>query len=277
MDTDTTGPAAPLDRDKASPAGIYDYLLRGRYHSEADRQAAEKLLEVAPFIGYLVAANRRFLRRAVAAMARAGVDQFLDIGAGLPTALNTHEAAQRVNPDARIAYVDSAPDVVAEARRLLAESGDPGVVYVQGDVTDPDGILGNPQVRDHIDFSRPVGVLMIALLHFVPDEQDPHGLVARYMDAVPSGSYLALTHITRDGQDPDVIGQLTRIYGDNATSRAYFRNLPEIDRFFTGLEFLPPYEGAAPGRSFVDLWGASDPSTVQRGHTFAPAGVARKP
>ncbi|MBO2447716.1 SAM-dependent methyltransferase [Actinomadura barringtoniae] len=265
-----------VDPNVPSSGRIYDFLLNGRDHYPADKAAARKVLERVPEAHYMAHANRVFLQRAAGRIARAGVRQFIDIGSGIPTAWNTHEVVQVVDPQARVVYVDNDPVVLEMSQEILSRNGESNAVYVDADVREPDSILTNPAVRDLIDFDQPVGYMHIAIWHFAADEYDPWGLVTRYLDAVPSGSYLALSHVTSDDQKPDKVQRFKDVYA-NTPSGVHFRTREEINRFFTGLEFLPPYEGAEPALSFVDKWGSKNPNVVDPSHTWLPCGVARKP
>lgn len=266
---------AGVDPTRPSPGRVYDYLLGGTENFEVDRRTAEQLLTVEPEMRDAVWANRGFLQRAARWLAaEAGVEQFLDLGAGLPTRNNTHEAAQQANPDVRVAYVDNDPMVIAHGKRLLEDV--PHTVYVGGEFENPDGILRSPEVRDLIDFTRPVGVLLIALLHFVPDREDPYGLVRRYLDAVPSGSYLAISHATSDMLAPDKVDQGSQIYSA-VSDRLTLRSKAEVARFFEDMEIVPPYEGAAPDVTWVSLWGAEDAELADSdGGRIGYCAVARK-
>jgi len=186
-------PSAEIDTSKAHPARIYDYLLGGKDNFPADREAADQVAATIPLAGQEVRANRRFLRRAVADVTRLGVDQFLDIGTGIPTANPTHEVAQAIDPDARVVYVDNDPIVLAHSRALL--STDDQTVTIQADARDPEAILGHPQTRALLDFTRPIALMFVGLWYFIPDEDDPHGLTATYRAALAPGSPLIATHV----------------------------------------------------------------------------------
>ena len=166
-----------------NPARIYDYLLGGKDNFPADREVAEQLLAIAPVAHDVVEDNRAFLRRAVRVLTReAGIRQFIDLGSGLPTQGNVHEIVQAIAPDARVVYVDNDAMVVTHGRALLA--GD-NTVAIQADLREPEVILGHPEVRELIDFDQPVALLLMAILHFIPDEQDPWGIVARFRRSCP--------------------------------------------------------------------------------------------
>jgi trans-aconitate methyltransferase len=208
-------------------------------------------------------------------MAGQGIRQFIDIGSGLPTQNNTHEAVHQVAPDARVVYVDVDPMVLTYARELLAEDGTTAVIHA--DLRDPDSVLGHPDLRRLIDFGEPAGLLMTAVLQFVADSSDPWGLVARYVQAVVPGSYLALSHITGDKISAQSVQTGVEVYAA-ATERAYPRPKAEIALFFAGLDLVSPYPGAAPGLANVGQWGAEDPAAANSdGAQAFYCGVARKP
>ena len=178
-----------------NPARIYDYFLGGKDNFPADREVAEQVVAIAPVARDIVEDNRAFLRRAVRLLAgEAGIRQFIDLGSGLPTQGNVHEIAQAAVPDARVVYVDNDAMVVTHSRALLA--GD-NTAAIEADLRDPDSVMGHPEVRELIDFDQPIALLLMAILHFVPDDEDPYGIVARFRDALPAGSYLALSHGNR--------------------------------------------------------------------------------
>jgi SAM-dependent methyltransferase len=267
----------PSSAVKPTSAGMYDYYLGGTAHTPADRAAAEKFLEMMPEVADGASANRGFLQRAVARMATDwGIRQFLDIGAGLPTQRNTHDVVAETVPDGRVVYVDVDPRVVAHARQLIA--GVDGATVIEGDVRRPEAIFAHPETRRLIDLSQPVGLLLVAVLHFVSDDDDPWGLVERYMSMVPSGSYLALSHSALGDQvEGQVLGAGIKVYQSTATPFTD-RSRTEIERFFTGLEIVPPYPGAEPGVAFIGIWGADDPAGADsEGSRLGYAAVARKP
>src|SRR6266576_4061927 len=180
-----------VDTGRPTPARIYDYMLQGNNYFQVDRFAAEQILKAAPEIRDAAWSNRGFHQRAAKWIAEQGVRQFIDIGSGLPTVGNTHEVVRKVSPDARVVYVDNDPMVLAYGRALLGD--DPGATVILADVCDPDTVLGDPVLREVIDFTQPVGLLITAVLHFVSDASHPYELISRYMAALPEGSYLALS------------------------------------------------------------------------------------
>lgn len=269
--------ALPPEVDSTRPAAarVYDYILGGTQNLEVDRQAVEHTKQGVPELPDIAWSNRGFHQRAARWLAEtAGIRQFLDIGSGLPTQNNTHEVVQRINPDAHVVYVDIDPMVKAHAADLLR--GAPHVTFTNGDVRDPDGILNNAEVKSLIDFSQPVGIFMTGLLMLVDDESDPPGLVRRYLDAVPSGSYLALTHPTGDKQSPEAAERMSGVLGRGGHFN--LRPTEYISALFDGLELVAPYEGAKPAVTFAGLWGAEDVEAADSdGSRWMLAGVARKP
>src|SRR5215469_14085158 len=263
-----------VDPSAPAPARLYDYYLGGSNNFEADRIAAERLRQGLTELSDAAWANRGFHQRAAGWLADQGIRQFIDIGAGLPTQGNTHEVVQR-NSDARVVYVDNDPMVLAHASQLL--SGTPATALVLADLRDPDSVLGHDNLRELIDFEEPVGLLMTAVLHFVADSADPWGLVQRYMSALAPGSYLVLSHATGDRLPPRAIEAMLKTY-ENATEKLVLRSLPEVERFFTGLELVPPYEGAEPGVTFTGQWAAVDPDSADSdGSRVLYCGVAKRP
>ena len=185
-----------VDPDRPAPARIYDYLLSGKNNFQADRDAAERITALVPELRDCAWANRGFHQRAAKWIAQHGIRQFIDIGSGLPTVGNTHEVVHRVDPDCRVVYVDNDPMVREQAAAILGD--DDTVRVILGDLRDPGSILDDPALRELIDFSQPAGLLMTAVVHFVADESDPWQLLARYLDRLGPGSYLALSHLSDD-------------------------------------------------------------------------------
>ncbi|MYS81562.1 SAM-dependent methyltransferase [Embleya scabrispora] len=188
-----------VDTGKPHSARIYNYFLGGKSNFPVDREAAEKTLAAVPNARTAARANRAFLLRAVEHLGRLGIRQFLDIGTGIPIeGRNTHDAAQRIAPDSRVVYVDNDPIVLAHARALLSSHPDGATAYIDADVHDPDAILADPALTETLDLDRPLALLLIAILHFVPDENKPTDILRRLTDRLPSGSYLAISHLTGD-------------------------------------------------------------------------------
>jgi trans-aconitate methyltransferase len=217
-------------------ARVYDYMLGGKDNFAADREFAARLIEVRSDFQLTARENRAFLGRVVRYLASQGIQQFLDIGTGLPTSENVHQVAKRIDPNARIAYVDNDLVVVRHAEALLARH-DKDVAVVHADLRDPGSVLESPQVRELINWDEPVAILMMAILHFVPDDEDPYQIVARYVDRLPARGYLAISHAElREG-----IAEVARMYTKEASSRgAQGRRQADIERFFTGLDLVEP-------------------------------------
>ncbi|GAA4193730.1 SAM-dependent methyltransferase [Streptosporangium oxazolinicum] len=213
-------------------ARMYDYYLGGKDNFPVDREAAEKALRIAPEIRPSARSNRAFLGRAVGFLAESGIDQFLDIGAGLPTQNNVHQVA----PGARVVYVDNDPTVLVHGRAILGKNQN--VTIVEGDVRRPREILEHPDVRAAIDFDRPVGILLLAIMHFVPDEDDPLGILATLRGAMAPGSYLVLSHGAADAR-PKVADGVGKVY-TRASSRFVTRTGKEIIRLFEGFDVIEP-------------------------------------
>ena len=227
-----------LDPSVPHIARVYDYWLGGKDNFEADRVVAEQVIASLPEIRLSVRAQRAFLGRVVHYLAaEAGIRQFLDIGTGLPSANNTHEVAQRVAPDSRVVYVDNDPIVLLHARSLLASSPEGATAYIDADLRDLAAILS--RAAGILDFGQPVAVMLLGVLHCIPDEDDPAALVARLMEAVPPGSYLALSHPASDVATEQMTTSM-RTYNDQAPIPLTARSHAEVSRFFAGLDLLDP-------------------------------------
>ena len=242
--TGRPGKSREFDPAVPSAARIYDYLLGGKDNYAVDRAAAEKVLAVAPDQRRLARANRAFAMRSVAVLAEAGVRQFIDLGTGIPASPSVHAVARQAAPSARVVYVDHDPVVQTHNAALLA--GDPQVAAVQADIRQPAAILGHPDVLRLIDFTEPVGVLCVAVLHLVRDEEDPAGVIAGFREPMVSGSHLVLSQFAAES-DPAGMARL-RAVADGTPVETYFRSRDEIRRFFDGLELLEP------GVVSVDEW-----------------------
>jgi len=226
-----------VDIERPSPARIYDYFLGGSHNFAADRQLAEEYMRVLPDMPVISRANRAFLRRAVSVLvAEAGIDQFLDLGSGLPSRGNVHEAAQAVDPNARVVYVDSDPVTVAYAKAMLEDV--PNADILHADLRDPGAILESDEVAGQLDLTRPIGVLMVAVLHFVAPEDDPAGIVAGYREVSAPGSYLVLSHATNE-YHPDTAREAESVYS-RASSGMNFRSRARIAELLEDYELLPP-------------------------------------
>ena len=235
-----------LDTSVPNVARIYDFMLGGKDHFAADRDAAERVMREIPHSALACRQNRDFLGRAVRLLAAQGIRQFLDIGSGLPTRDNVHEIAQAAAPGSRVVYVDYDNIVVTHARALL-EKGSDGVLVVQGDVREPGKIISDAKAL--IDFSEPVAILLFAILHFLPDEDDPYGIVGTLADALVPGSAVAISHLTGEGTDPAKGRAAQQVY-QGASAPAVPRSRQEIARFFDGLDLIDP------GATDINLWPA---------------------
>jgi len=265
----TSGPA-PSDLDTSVPhiARVYDYWLGGKDNFAVDREAAEQVIEAYPGILRDVRAQRAFLSNAVSYLAGvAGIRQFLDIGTGIPTANNTHEVAQAVEPGCRVVYVDNDPMVLTHARALLVGVTAP-TAYVDADLRDTGKVLA--EAARLLDFSKPVAVMLISVLHLIPDADDPHAIVTRLLEAVPSGSWLALSHPARDVHPQQVTEAASR-FNQLARAKATLRTQAEILRFFDGLELLEP------GLVQIHQWRPGLAAPGRRQEAAGYCGLARKP
>ncbi|MBO0805629.1 MAG: SAM-dependent methyltransferase [Nocardiopsaceae bacterium] len=268
-------PVSEIDTTRAHAARMYDYWLGGKNHFAADREAADNIARHLPTIRTMARENRRFMGRAVRFLAaEAGIRQFLDIGTGLPATENVHEIAQRAAPDSRVVYADNDPMVIAHARALLRSTPEGRTAYIHADFRDPDAILSDPAVTGTLDFDQPVALILVALLHFIPDSENPGGIVARLLAALPPGSYLVATHATAEFI-PEQFSDLEENYGNYkppATSGA-MRDSDEFARMaFAGLELVPP------GVVLVSEWRPDPdaPRPLPHEVNFC-GGVARKP
>jgi hypothetical protein len=263
-----------FDSTVSHQARVYNYLLGGKDYFAADRAYADALAGIYPGVAATARANRDFLGRAVRFMAgEAGLSQFLDIGTGIPAQGSTHEIAQEVRPDSRIVYVDNDPVVLSHARAFLV-GREPGTTdYLDADLHDPGRIL--QEAARTLDFTRPVGLLLVAILHAIPDQHDPYGIVATLMDALPAGSYLVVSHWAKDEDDRDSVAKVTNAARELSRHQYTARSEAEIARFFDGLEL------AAPGLISAQNWRpAPQDHAAQNQATGKPmpllAGVGRK-
>jgi len=256
-----------VDTSVADPARVYNFWLGGKDHFESDRLAAAAGASAFPGTVQSVRANRAFLARAVRYLAEAGIRQFIDIGAGLPSTGNTHEIAQAVAPDARVLYVDNDPVVLAHAQALLTSTAAGATGYLNADLRDPEKVLG--AAAPLLDLSQPAAVLLLGILHYLQDDEGPHAVVGALMDAVPAGSYLAVSHLASDLY-PEQIAAFARTVGEHLNLVIVPRGAGVVSRFFDGLELVEP------GVVQVSTW---RPRTELESR--APAalwgGVARKP
>jgi hypothetical protein len=241
---------ARIDTSVAHPARRYDYLLGGTDNFPADRESADRMIAAMPAARVGAQENRRFLRRAVTFLAReAGIRQFLDIGSGIPTRPNVHEIAQGIVPSARIVYVDNDPIVLTHARARLTSSVEGATAYVDADLKNPDDILSAPEVLRTFDRSEPVALMLVAILHFIGEGDDPHGIVARLMSALAPGSFLVISHGTYDFLPRDVVGRVDSV----STAEGFHpRSRDVFAAFFDGLEIVEP------GIVSIAAWRAAD-------------------
>jgi SAM-dependent methyltransferase len=256
-----------IDTSTAHPARVYDYWLGGKDNFAADREAGELALKAYPELAQAVRSNRAFLARAVRFLgSEMGIRQFLDIGTGIPTSNNTHEVAQATAADSRIVYVDNDPIVLLHAQALLKSNPAGACQYVHADLRDTEKILA--AARGTLDLSQPVALMMLAILQFIPDDEDPYGLVGRIIDVLPSGSYLVISHPT-DDFNPNR-GESIQRYNERVADTATLRGKEETARFFAGLDLVEP------GIVAVSAWRPDGELDAARPSSMW-CGVARKP
>jgi hypothetical protein len=268
----TDAPVPEFDTSRPHPARMYDCFLGGKDHFAADREAVDRVLAAFPSMRTAARENRAFLGRAVRYLAeQAGIRQFLDIGTGLPTASNVHEAAQGVAPSCRVVYVDNDPLVLAHARALLASGPEGRTAYIHADLRDPQAILDHPVTRDVLDFTRPVALMLVAILHFITDEDKPADIVATLLGGLPPGSYLVASHGTGE-YDPAVGANAMRANRESGIA-FQLRDSGDFARLaFTGLELVPP--GVVP----VSEWRPNEDSPrPMPAEVSYYGGVGRKP
>jgi S-adenosyl methyltransferase len=229
-----------IDATTAHPARRYNYWLGGKDNFAVDRASAEMVAGSFPTIQLAAVENRRFMRRAVTFLAEeAGIRQFLDIGTGLPSAGNVHEVAQQIAPESRVVYVDNDPIVLVHARALLTSSPQGATAYLEADLREPEKILREPDLLHTLDLSKPVALMLVAIMHFVTDEFDAYGMVQTLRDALPSGSYLVMSHATGDYLTPEELA-VTAAANERSGVPFRLRSNEEFSRFFDGLEPVPP-------------------------------------
>ncbi len=265
--TGSTVSSFGIDTTVPTTARMYDFWLGGHDNFAADRAAALKVSEAAPEAQLMAVENRRFLRRTVRYLtADAGIIQFLDIGTGLPTQGNVHQVAQDVNPAARVAYIDNDPMVLAHSRALKTGGN---TVVIEADLRDPQAILDHPGARKLIDFGQPLAVLLVAVLHFISDDDDPPAILAAIRDAIPPGSYLVLSHVSGDIRRESAAH--AAVHYKKVASGATLRGREEILRFFAGLELIEP------GVVQVPYWHPDGPEPHDAGKVWILGGVGRSP
>ena len=261
-----------INTNVAHPARVYDYWLGGKDNFPADRALAEHIMQAIPTMRAMARANRAFLTRAVRYLAgEAGIRQFLDIGTGIPTSPNVHEVAQTVAPDARVVYVDNDPIVLAHARALLASQNVGGTAFIPGDLRKPQAILDHPTLRMTLDLTRPVAVLLVAVLMYFRDSEDPNpaGMVSTLLGPMPPGSYLAVTHPTADFDPQAMAGAVAA--AEQAGVTLVPRSRAETEALFAGLELVEP--GVVP----VLAWRPDAEPPADPHSAYYWAGVGRKP
>jgi hypothetical protein len=266
---DLTETVSPYDTTVAHPARVYNYWLGGKDNFEADREVGEQTKAAYPGIVSGVQAQRKFLESAVRYLVtQAGVRQFLDIGTGLPVASNTHEVAQSLAPESRIVYVDNDPMVLAHARALLTSSPEGACAYLDADVRDTGNVLR--AASELLDFGQPVAVMLIGILHLIPDADDPAAIVARLVSALPAGSWLAIAHPASD-VERDKVAAMTDRYNERVATAATLRTHAEIAAFFAGTDLLQP------GVVQYHQWHPGEPVRDTAGEVAAYCGLGRKP
>jgi hypothetical protein len=263
-------PAATARAEQPNAARIYDYLLGGKDNYEVDREAAEKLLQIIPDASVACYDNRQFLGRVVRYLVGgtlSQIRQIIDIGTGLPTLGQVHSIAHLIAPDTRVVYVDYDPAVLEHSRRLLAS--EPTVIAIDRDLRQPEELLNDPRLLSVIDFTEPVAILLVAVLHFIKDNERPYAIVERLKESMAPGSYLVISHVSGDNLTPDITARVQELYEDTTAPSAP-RTRSDILRFFDGLELVPP------GLVNVSEW-RNEFMPEQPDRTIFYAGVGLKP
>jgi hypothetical protein len=259
-----------VDTRRANAARVYDYLLGGTHNFLADQDVGRALAAVEPDVREIAQANRAFLGRAVRFLSAAGIRQFLDVGSGIPTEGNVHEVAQRADPGARVVYADIDPVVIAHSQAIL--TGNQNATVIDADAREPEKLLANGEVRRLIDFGQPVGLLLLLVLHFIADAEDPWQIVATLRDALAPGSYLVVCHGTIEGE-PTKVRAAEKVFNRSSATPVHARSRAEILRFFDGFEL------ADPGLVRIPLWRPDSPADVpdDPSRFWGLVGVGRKP
>jgi hypothetical protein len=258
-----------VDTQRANVARVYDYLLGGSHNFLADQDLGRAMAAVEPNVRAIARANRDFLGRAVRFLSSAGIRQFLDVGSGIPTQGNVHEVAHQADPGARVVYADLDPVAIAHSTAILA--GQDNAAIIDGDLREPEKILTHPASRQLIDFSQPVGLLLVAVLHFIGDAEDPSRIVATLREALAPGSYLVLCHATNESR-PTVTQAAEKVYQRSVPTQGRTRSRTEILRFFEGFDLVEP------GLVYIPEWRPDSPGDVPSDPSkfWFLAGVARK-
>lgn len=259
-----------VDIRRANVARVYDYLLGGSHNFLADQDVGRALAAVEPDVRAIAWANRKFLGRAVRFLSQAGIRQFLDIGSGIPTAGNVHEVAQRADPGARVVYADMDEVAIAHSKTIL--TGSKNATIIEGDLREPEKILAHPETRRLIDFSQPTGLLLVSILHYVADADDPPKIMATLRDALAPGSYLVICHGTAEGR-PAVVEAIGKVFNRSVATQSHVRSREEILSLFGDFELVEP------GLVHMPLWRPDSPADVPADPStfWCLAGVARKP
>jgi hypothetical protein len=261
-----------VDITVPSMARTYDFLLGGGHNFGPDRDLAVRVEQLMPGAGKIARLNRAFLGRAVRYLTEQGIDQFLDIGSGIPTVGNVHEVAQKQHPGARVLYVDKDPIAVAHSELMLARNDNADIIGA--DMRDPESILTSVEARRLLNFNRPVALLLVMMIHWIPDQDDPYAVIARYRDALPPGSFLALSHVTADQREDQIGGAQDIIQQSRSADQLTPRTHAEILRFFDGFDLVEP------GLVGCGLWRPGGPGDLSdsnhelNAHIYA--GVGRK-
>ncbi|MEV4812890.1 SAM-dependent methyltransferase [Micromonospora avicenniae] len=243
-----------IDIERPSVARMYDYYLGGSHNFAADRAAAQAMVAAVPEAPLMAQANRAFLRRAVQFLTEAGVRQFLDIGSGIPTVGNVHEIARRTAPDSRVVYVDVDPVAVAHSREILA--GDDRAAVVQEDLRRPEQILAHPDVRGLLDFDEPIAVMVVAVLHFIADDDRPAEILGVLRDALAPGSHLVLSQASDEGRSEEERAEAQKVYR-HTDNPLWVRSRPELTTFFEGFTLVEP------GVVWVPEWRPESPENAE--------------
>lgn len=258
-----------VDTQRANVARVYDYLLGGSHNFLADQDVGRMIVAVEPNARAIGRANREFLGRAVRFLAASGIRQFLDVGSGIPTEGNVHQVARRAAPGSRVVYVDIDPVAIAHSKALLA--GDEDATIIDADLREPEKILRHEDSQRLIDFSQPVGLLLVAVLHFISDAEDPWHIVATMRDALAPGSYLVLCHGTEEGK-PAAAHAAEKVYNSTVATSLHMRSREDIQRFFDGFELVEP------GLVDIPEWRPGNPEDADLSKFWGGlVGVARKP